>query len=105
MVKSELLQKLCNIHPNIFHKDMEKIISIILAEMTSSLRLDNNIEIRGFGTYKIVKKKARIGRNPKNSKPIQIPEKNAIKWKISKDFLNRLNKNFTEKTISDNYAN
>ena len=104
MVKSELLQKLCNTHPNILRKDMEKIITIILAEMTSSLKSGKNIEIRGFGTYKITKKKARIGRNPKNSKPIQIPEKNAIKWKISKDFLNRLNKNFTEKKISDNHT-
>ena len=43
-----------------------------------------NIEIRGFGTYKIVKRKARIGRNPKNSELVQIPEKKAIKWKISK---------------------
>ena len=105
MVKSELLQKLCNMHPNVLRKDMDMIISITLKEMTSSLRLGKNIEIRGFGTYKVVRKRARIGRNPKNSKPIQIPEKNAIKWKISKDFLNRLNKNFTEKKISDNHTN
>jgi integration host factor subunit beta len=104
MVKSELLQKLCNMHPNVLRKDMEMIINITLKEMTSSLRLGKNIEIRGFGTYKIVRKRARIGRNPKNSKLIQIPEKNAIKWKISKDFLNRLNKNFTEKKISDNHT-
>ena len=44
------------------------------------------LEIRGFGTYKIVKRKARVGRNPKNSEIVQIPEKKAIKWKISKDF-------------------
>jgi len=104
MVKSELLQKLCNMHPNVLRKDMKMIISITLKEMTSSLRLGKNIEIRGFGTYKVVRKRARIGRNPKNSKLIQIPEKNAIKWKISKDFLNRLNKNFTEKKISDNHT-
>tara|TARA_B110000014_G_C19638390_1_gene336563 strand:+ start:99 stop:416 length:318 start_codon:yes stop_codon:yes gene_type:complete len=105
MVKSELLQMLCNLHPNILRKDMEKIIVTILAEITSYLRLGKNIEIRGFGTYKIVNKKARIGRNPKNSEPVQIPEKKAIRWKISKDFLNRLNKNFTEKKISDNHTN
>ena len=103
MVRSELLQKLCNLYPSIFRKDLEKIIEIIFEEIISSLKEGKNIEIRGFGMYKIVKRKARIGRNPKNSELVQIPEKKAIKWKISKTFFNRLNKNFTENEISDNH--
>ena len=103
MVRSELLQKLCNLHPNILRKDIEKIIEIIFLEVVGALRGGKNIEIRGFGTYKIVKRKARIGRNPKNSELVQIPGKKAVRWKISKTFFNRLNKNFTENKISDTY--
>ena len=103
MVRSELLQKLCNLHPNILRKDIEKILEIIFLEVIEALRGGKNIEIRGFGTYKIVKRKARIGRNPKNSELVQIPEKKAIKWKIAKVFFNRLNKNFTENKISDTH--
>ena len=58
MVRSELLQKLCNLYPSIFRKDLEKIIEIIFEEIVSSLKEGKNIEIRGFGTYKIVKRKA-----------------------------------------------
>ena len=101
MVKSELLQKMCNLYPNILRKDMEKMLEIIFLEITEALCAGKNIEIRGFGMYKIVKKKARIGRNPKNSELVQIPEKKTVKWKISKDFFKRLNKNFTEHKISD----
>ena len=101
MVRSELLQKMCNLHPNIIRRDMKKILEIIFLEIAGALRRGKNIEIRGFGTYKIVKKKARIGRNPKNSELVQIPEKKTIKWKISKTFFNRLNKNFTKNKISD----
>ena len=101
MVRSELLQKMCNLHPNIIRRDMEKIFEIIFLEITGALCEGINIEIRGFGTYKIVKRKARIGRNPKNSELVQIPKKKAIKWKISKTFFNRLNKNFAENKISD----
>ncbi len=101
MVRSDLLKKMCDLYPNILRKDLEKIIEIIFSEVIKALCEGKNIEIRGFGTYKIVKRKARIGRNPRNSKSVQIPEKNAIKWKISKDFFNRLNKNFTENKISD----
>ena len=103
MVRSELLQKMRNIHPNILSRDMEKIFEIIFLEFTKAFCRDENIEIRGFGTYKITKRKARIGRNPKNSQLVQIPEKKAIKWKMSKTFFNRLNKNFTENKISDTY--
>ena len=105
MVRSELLQKMCNLHPNIIRRDMEKILEIIFLEIAGALRRGKNIEIRGFGTYKIVKKKARIGRNPKNSELVQIPEKKAIKWKISKTFFNRLNKNFTQNKISSTRQN
>jgi integration host factor subunit beta len=100
MVRSELLQKMCNLHPNILHKDIKKILEIIFHEFTEALYRGENIEIRGFGMYKIAKRKARIGRNPKNSEPVQIPEKKAIKWKMSKILYRRLNKNFTENEIS-----
>ena len=103
MVRSELLQKLCNLHPALLRRDVEKILEIIFFEVEKALCEGKNIEIRGFGTYKIVKRKARIGRNPKNSELVQIPEKKAIKWKMSKTFFNRLNKNFTENKISDTY--
>jgi len=103
MVRSEILQKMRNLHPNVFQKDMKKIFKTIFFELTEALCRGENIEIRGFGTYKIAKRKARIGRNPKNSESVQIPEKNAIKWKMSKILFKRLNKNFTENKISDTY--
>jgi len=103
MVRSELLQKLCNLYPNLLRKDIKKILEIIFHELTQALCRGENIEIRGFGIFKTTVKKARIGRNPKNSESVQIPEKRAIKWKMSKTFFNRLNKNFTENKISDTY--
>ena len=103
MVNSELLQELCNQNPQLIRKDIEKILKVIFSEIIEALSKGENVEIRGFGTYKLTKKKARIGRNPKNSEIVQIPEKNAIKWKMSKIFFDRLNKNFTENKISDTY--
>ena len=75
MVRSELLQKLCNNHPNFLRKDLEKILETIFAEIMEALKRGENIEIRGFGAYKVKKRNARTGRNPKNSEIIEIPEK------------------------------
>jgi len=103
MVRSELLQKICNLYPGISRKDVKKILEIVFKEIIQALSDGKNIEIRGFGSYKVIKRKARAGRNPKNSKPVQIPEKKAIKWKMSKALFKRLNKNFTDNKISDNH--
>jgi len=100
MVKSQLVQKLCNMHPNILRKDIEKILDIIIIEMIEALYRNEAVEIRGFGRFKTVMRKVRKGRNPKNSEAVQIPAKKAIKWKMSKILFKRLNKNFTENKIS-----
>ena len=92
MVRSELLQKLCNHHPYLLRRDVKKILEIIFFEISEALRRGENIEIRGFGIFKTAIRKARMGRNPKNSELVKIPEKKAIKWKMSKTFFNRLNK-------------
>ena len=103
MVKSQLVQQLCNMHPNILRKDIEKILDIIIFEIVEALYRNEAVEIRGFGRFKTVMRKARIGRNPKNSKVVQIPTRKAVKWKMSKILFKRLNKNFTENKISANY--
>ena len=100
MVKSDLVQKLCDMHPSILRKDVEKIVEIIIFEITEALCRNEAVEIRGWGRIKIINRKARMGRNPKNSKTIQIQAKKAIKWKMSKILYKRLNKNFTENKIS-----
>ena len=66
---------------------------VIFFEIIEALCRDENIEIRGFGKYKTIKRTARVGRNPKNAQAIQIPEKKAIRWKMSKILFNRLNNN------------
>ena len=92
MVRSALLQKLCDSHPNLLRKDIEKIIEIIFFEISEALSRGDNIEIRGFGIFKSVLRKARMGRNPKNSELVQIPEKKAVRWKMSKKLYRLLNK-------------
>tara|TARA_B100000029_G_scaffold64774_1_gene57975 strand:+ start:1725 stop:2006 length:282 start_codon:yes stop_codon:yes gene_type:complete len=93
MVKSELIQKLCDMHPGMLRKDIEKIVEIIFNEIIVALKRGEACEIRGWGRIKTVTRKARIGRNPKSFETIEIPEKKAIKWKMSKILYNRLNNN------------
>tara|TARA_E500000331_G_C16819698_1_gene524503 strand:- start:70 stop:360 length:291 start_codon:yes stop_codon:yes gene_type:complete len=92
MVKSELVQNLCNTYPTILRRDIESIINIIISEIIEALQRNEAVEIRGWGRFKTVIRKARVGRNPKNSKAVNISEKKMIRWKMSKVLYNKLNK-------------
>ena len=94
MVKSELVKKLCDMYPNILQKDMERIVELIIFEIIEALSRNEAVELRGFGRFKSVIRKARTGKNPKNSMIVQIPEKKVIRWKMSKNLYNLLNDNF-----------
>ena len=67
MVKSELVKKLCDMYPNILRKDMERIVDLIISEIIEALSRNEAVELRGFGRFKSVIRKARTGKNPKNA--------------------------------------
>ena len=92
IVKSQIIDQLADNYPNFLRKDLKKTLNLILDEIISGLIKNNNVEIRGFGTFKIKKQKARVGRNPKNGLKVEIPEKKTIQWKMSKELFNKLNK-------------
>ena len=99
-VRSQIEKKLADQWPNLLRKDINRIINIILSEISNALHREDAVEIRGFGRFSVKNQKPRIGRNPKSGIKISIPAKRALKWKCSKILLKRLNKNFNKKEIS-----
>ena len=82
-VKSQILDKLADFYPNFLRKDLEKALNLVFNEIIETLATDKNVQIRGFGTFKIRQLKSRIGRNPKkDGSRIEIPAKKKVHWKI-----------------------
>lgn len=52
--------------------------------LAETLKTVDNVNIQGFGTFKRVLRKARVGRNPRTNETINIPEKRAFVFKPSK---------------------
>ena len=95
MTRSELVSKLANLHVGIVRGDLERIVDIILFEITEAL-CNNEFyacEFRNFGRFSTKIQKARIGRNPATGSQVNIPQKRVLKWKASKVLLKRLNVN------------
>ena len=54
----------------------EKLFAIIGA----TLKKGGTMSISGFGSFKVIQRKARKGRNPRTGEDIQIPESKAVKF-------------------------
>ena len=59
--------------------------------MTSNV-ITSQLNLKNFGTFKLIKKKERLGRNPKTKETFIIKSRKIVKFSISKKFLNELNK-------------
>ena len=90
-VKSRILNQLANSYPNFLRRDLEKTLNLVLDEIIKAIAKGENVQIRGFGSFKSRQLKTRIGRNPKDGSRIEIPAKQAVHWKISKEFFKKLN--------------
>ena len=91
MIKSELVQKLADENPNLFHRDIERIVSVVFQEITDSLARGERVELRGFGAFSVKHRPARIGRNPRSGEPVRIAEKHSPFFKAGKELRDRLN--------------
>ena len=52
--------------------DAERTFDSITTIILNELKNDESVKIAGFGTYKVAKRKARVGRNPRTGEQIQI---------------------------------
>ena len=69
----------------------ESFIEIVFLQLVSQ----NDVKIINFGNFKIKKKKARIGRNPKTLEEVMISERNVVKFKPSTFLVNFINSNIS----------
>ena len=72
-------------------KDCNEIVKDIIDEIIIGLKKYNIVKIHNFGTFKLKRKKPRIGRNPKTKEEVMIDTRNVISFTLSKKILNELN--------------
>jgi len=65
--------------------DVKPIVEKFLDEIITTLAEGHRIEIRGFGSFCVKNRKARIGRNPRTGAAVPIPGYKALSFKFSRD--------------------
>ena len=70
-----------------------KIVDEVFETLVDEISKSNKVKISSFGTFSILNKKERIGRNPKTKEEKIISERNVILFKPSNELKKYINKN------------
>ncbi len=92
MTKRQLIEKLAQKVEGLSLKDAELVVDTIFQAMTEALAKGERIEIRGFGSFEVRTRKAKMGRNPKTGEKVFVPEKRVPFFKVGKELRMRVNK-------------
>ena len=93
MLKSNILKQLGLKHENLSEGDIEIIFNIFIKKITSALKDNKNVELRGFGTLKKKINKAKQVRNPKTNEKLYKKENFKLHFKTGKILHSKLNSN------------
>lgn len=84
MNKTQLIEEIAS-KTNLTKNDAKNALDAFIDVTTEVLKKNDRLALIGFGSFSISKRKARVGRNPQNGKPITIPAKNAVSFKAGSD--------------------
>ena len=91
MIRSELVQKLCQDFPDLTQREVESVVSSVFDSITDQLAQGGRVELRGFGAFSTRKRDARVGRNPRTGESVQVNAKRVPYFKPGKEMRERLN--------------
>jgi integration host factor subunit beta len=90
MTKADLVERVTaqisrTAGPMISKKDCARVVDAFLDAIKDSLQHQENIEVRGFGTFKIRRRKTRMARNPRTGAPVEVSARPVPVFKPSKE--------------------
>ena len=90
MTRSDLIARLAERFPQLVVKDADFAVKMMIDALTEALARGDRIEIRGFGSFALNYRPARLGRNPKSGDKVHVPEKYVPHFKAGKELRERV---------------
>ena len=89
MNKADLVNEVANVVSN--KTEAQAAVDRVFESIVNTLKNGDVVTLVGFGTFKVVKRRARTGRNPQTGAEIQISASNAPKFVPGKAFKDAVN--------------
>ena len=91
MIRSELMAKLGEAHPDLSPREVERIVETFFDAIVDQLAKGGRVELRGFGAFSTRARDARTGRNPRTGDTVSVDAKRVPYFKPGKEMRARLN--------------
>lgn len=72
--------------------DTEKVIKATIDEISKELEKGGEVKLIGFGTFSVIQRAERMGKNPRTGEEIKIPAKKSPKFKPGQALVDAVNK-------------
>jgi nucleoid DNA-binding protein len=73
--------------------DAEQVYRTIIDELLQQLSKGKTVKLSGFGSFQVVSRQPKLGRNPRTGRRLQIPQHTSVKFKMGKNLIRTLNGN------------
>lgn len=83
MVLSDIVKNIANWHPDYSEDTIKQCTRLIVAQLDESLVMGKEVQIRGFGTFSLRRRAARVARDPRNGESVKLPETHVPHFKVS----------------------
>ncbi|MBP1768431.1 MAG: integration host factor subunit beta [Candidatus Aminicenantes bacterium RBG_13_62_12] len=83
MIKADLINKIAR-EMDIPKQEAEEGVNLFFHSIKEAILRGEEIEIRGFGSFRFRKRTSRAGRNPRTGEPVKVPPKKVLYFKPSK---------------------
>ena len=90
ITRSELIEMLVEQQPHLAHRDVELAVKAVLERLGEGFTEGDRIEIRGFGSFSLHYREARVGRNPKTGESVAVDGKFSPHFKPGKELKERV---------------
>ena len=90
MTKADLVEEVSKV-TELTRKDSEVIVDTLFESVIKALKAGDKLEVRGFGSFRVRQRNARIGRNPKTGEKVEVPAKRVPYFKPSKEMKDLIN--------------
>ena len=84
MTKADLARAIYERHGGISNLEAQRIVDLVFTIMKQQLLRGGEVQIVGFGSLEVVKRRARRGRNPMTGIEIQLPERKVLVFRPSR---------------------
>jgi DNA-binding protein HU-beta len=92
MTKADIVDKISSA-TGLTKVETEAVVDGFITSVIDAMKEGKNIEIRGFGSFKVKKRKGRMARNPRTGEQVMVNEHFVPTFKVSKDMKQVVNSN------------